>query len=455
MPTVNSTVGSPLYSAEFNSAKFLDPNGNQVSIAPDAKMNKYTIAAVHTVTGNTYAFVSGTPATITDSANGFINDNFRANEVITISGSGSNNKTVTIAAVAAGTLTLLGTDTLTNESVGASVTFKGDVTQITANSSSGVSGDASAANQTNRNQKTQLTNGSIDVGVVVSSLNSLSVASDGVTDQITLTTGSPISAVYDMINYPSYSISIISNSAPRTFIFQTSGNLAFTNPRGTAMYDSQTSINPLATISSASTNATFNGQSTGRYLRFQGLGLTGGDTIVFSLTRYTQYRGTNSIATGSTRDAGGSVPASPTYIAGQARTSLLTNNNSWIAGLTTDLNNRLVVTNETIRELKSDSTVTLSNTTAETTMVAAIASVKNDLTGLVISNSSASSTFIEIRDTTGGTVRAKIFVPANSCISIPINNANVKQSAANTNWTAKCLTAVTEINIFVTYVRNI
>lgn len=74
-------------------------------------------------TATTIAFVNSNPDTITDSGNGFVTAGFKEGQTITVSGSASNNGTFTISSVAAGTITLISTDSLTNESAGASVTI--------------------------------------------------------------------------------------------------------------------------------------------------------------------------------------------------------------------------------------------------------------------------------------------------------------------------------------------
>ncbi len=82
------------------------------------------------ITANTIAFVNSNPDTITDTGLGFIAAGFRAGQRITVSGSASNNGTYTIASVAAGTITLIPSDSLTNEAAGAGVTIR-SVRQIT------------------------------------------------------------------------------------------------------------------------------------------------------------------------------------------------------------------------------------------------------------------------------------------------------------------------------------
>lgn len=78
-----------------------------------------------TITASTIAFVDSNPDTITDSGNGFLAAGFKIDDTISISGSTSNDGNYTIAAVTAGTITLVASDSLTVESAGASVTING------------------------------------------------------------------------------------------------------------------------------------------------------------------------------------------------------------------------------------------------------------------------------------------------------------------------------------------
>lgn len=83
--------------------------------------DKCSLTSVYTA--KTIAFVNSNPDTITDSANGLLAAGIAAGVPIAITGSVSNNKTVTAAAVTAGTITLIGTDELTEESAGNIVTL--------------------------------------------------------------------------------------------------------------------------------------------------------------------------------------------------------------------------------------------------------------------------------------------------------------------------------------------
>ena len=73
----------------------------------------------------TIAYNDANPDTITDSGNGFVNAGFVAGDVISVTGSTSNDGGYTISTVVAGTITLVTGDALTTEAAG-------DTTSITA-----------------------------------------------------------------------------------------------------------------------------------------------------------------------------------------------------------------------------------------------------------------------------------------------------------------------------------
>ena len=77
------------------------------------------------IAAQTIAFVDSNPDTITDSGNGFLAAGFKDGGRIAISGAvnAGNNGSKIIETAVAGTLTLISTDTLTAEGVGASVTI--------------------------------------------------------------------------------------------------------------------------------------------------------------------------------------------------------------------------------------------------------------------------------------------------------------------------------------------
>jgi hypothetical protein len=110
---------------------------------------------------------------------------------------------------------------------------------------------------------------------------------------------------------------------------------------------------------------------------------------------------------------------------------------------------RTVVKNGHIRELQDTNAMVTLTTTAETTIIAAVAAVFNDVTNLIIANTSATSVRVDIRDVTGGTVRLSVMVPATGTIYVPIVSSVLKQTTVNTAWTAQLSAAVTDVRITV------
>lgn len=83
-------------------------------------------------TADTIAFNDNgaSPDTITDSGNNFLNYNFVAGMPLLVSGSVSNDGDYTIDTVTAGTITLVASDTLTNEIAGATVTLTNEKIEL-------------------------------------------------------------------------------------------------------------------------------------------------------------------------------------------------------------------------------------------------------------------------------------------------------------------------------------
>jgi hypothetical protein len=120
----------------------------------------------------------------------------------------------------------------------------------------------------------------------------------------------------------------------------------------------------------------------------------------------------------------------------------------------TDKFGRLVTINQGMRDIVSPITqLTLNATTTETTLVAAVASTFNDLLSLVVINTSATATQVDFRDSTGGTVRLSLYIPAGETRGIALNTP-MPQSAVNNAWTARCGVAVSSIIITGNYISN-
>jgi len=98
------------------------------AVAKIASATATTITKQGVLTAKTtIAFVAGTPgsvaATITDSANGFVTAGFAQGDTLYVTGSTANSRNFTIASVTAGTITLIMSDVLTSEAVGATITL--------------------------------------------------------------------------------------------------------------------------------------------------------------------------------------------------------------------------------------------------------------------------------------------------------------------------------------------
>lgn len=109
-----------------------------------------------------------------------------------------------------------------------------------------------------------------------------------------------------------------------------------------------------------------------------------------------------------------------------------------------------------IRDLKGVQKTTITSSTAETTIVTAVASTFLDLYGLIIANTSATVCNVTIKDSTAGTTRFIFAVPANDTRGFMLpESAAHNQATVNNNWTATCGTSVASIEITAMFVKNI
>ena len=88
---------------------------NLYTVTIRAQIKGLVVRVEYQIGGTTLAFVTGSPATITDSGNGFIDAGFKDGDTIIIEGSTSNDGFYEIATAAAGTLTLRTGDVLASE----------------------------------------------------------------------------------------------------------------------------------------------------------------------------------------------------------------------------------------------------------------------------------------------------------------------------------------------------
>lgn len=107
-----------------------------------------------------------------------------------------------------------------------------------------------------------------------------------------------------------------------------------------------------------------------------------------------------------------------------------------------------LVTLHALREQRGNQVTTITASTAETTIVTAVASNFLDLYGLIVSNTSATAVNVAIKDATAGTTRMNIAVPANETrgFMLPASDGH-KQAVVNNNWTATVSASVTSVII--------
>jgi hypothetical protein len=123
-----------------------------------------------------------------------------------------------------------------------------------------------------------------------------------------------------------------------------------------------------------------------------------------------------------------------------------------IVSLKSDDYGRPIVVLNNSRDLTGTQATTITST-SETTIVTATASVFHDLTMLIFSNTSNTSTEVDLRDDTAGTVIMTVGLAAKGSAVIPFNTP-LAQGAVNDNWTAQLGTAVTSVEVFAHYVTN-
>lgn len=109
-----------------------------------------------------------------------------------------------------------------------------------------------------------------------------------------------------------------------------------------------------------------------------------------------------------------------------------------------------------VRTLKGSQNTIITASTSETTIVTQAASTFLDLYGLILANTGATTTKVDIRDTTGGAIIATIEVPTLETRGFMLPaDSGFSQTAVNTNWTAQCGSSTSSLQVTALYVKNI
>jgi hypothetical protein len=122
---------------------------------------------------------------------------------------------------------------------------------------------------------------------------------------------------------------------------------------------------------------------------------------------------------------------------------------------TTDKNSRVIVVHNGIREIITPVTqLVITADTTEKSLIGATAAVFHDLLEMTFANTSLTTgTQVDLRDSTGGTIRCSVWVPANATITKAWNTP-LPQATVNTAWSAQCGASVASIVITGSYVSN-
>lgn len=251
-----------------------------------------------------------------------------------------------------------------------------------------------------------------------------------------------------------------------TISFQSSSDNFTTS--GTTFVLNQNSQTASA-VSTATTNGIFIGNVAARYWRARFTAFTSGTATVnavFSPFPYTDIGNSKQVTIGSTVTttngtivAQGAVVGNSNYPAalGAVTSNPTAVTNGQYVRATADKLGRQVHVIGHARDL-TDTTAEVTITgTVETTLIAQVAAVFNDIYSLDISNTSATvGTRVDIRDTTAGTVIKSFWVPALSTYQF-VYNVPLKQSTVNTNWTAQLSATPTggDVRISAVSVRNL
>lgn len=113
--------------------------------------------------------------------------------------------------------------------------------------------------------------------------------------------------------------------------------------------------------------------------------------------------------------------------------------------------------NASTHSLKVTATITITSSTAETDLFSAGGSgVFLDLFFVLVTNTSATATEIDFKDSAAGTTRLTVSAPANDTRGYAIGEASGwPQATADNKWTATCADSVASIKISAIAIKSV
>lgn len=160
--------------------------------------------------------------------------------------------------------------------------------------------------------------------------------------------------------------------------------------------------------------------------------------------------GVNGVQTHDAANTSNHYPVKIGYNARATNNTAVSDND--VTNAVSDLHGRPTVQLGNVPQLQDMNRITLTTTT-ETTLIAAVASVRHGIHSLEIANRDNVAHTLDFRDTTAGTIRKTIIIPAGVTYAIPYD-FGLWQLAVNTNWTVTMReVATTAVEISATSYR--
>lgn len=163
------------------------------------------------------------------------------------------------------------------------------------------------------------------------------------------------------------------------------------------------------------------------------------------------------VVTAGLTASGASLTANPLTTGGRATTTNPTAvTDGQVVNAMYSKQGKLVVTLGSPRELKVQQQTTITASTSETTVLTAVASTFLDVYGVILTNTSATGVSVAFKDSTAGTERFRIYVPATETrgFMLPASCGH-QQAVVNNNWTATSSASVSSLYITMFGNKNI
>lgn len=106
-----------------------------------------------------------------------------------------------------------------------------------------------------------------------------------------------------------------------------------------------------------------------------------------------------------------------------------------------------------LRASISDQNTTITSSTAATTIVTAVAATYLDLVSLVLTNTSATGSEVQLYNDDGTTARSVFYVPANDVRGIVFSTPFI-QAAVNKTWKLATITSIASLKVTAQFVKN-